>query len=76
MSKQMTDLQRINVAQKKRYMIVERMEKWVYAIIIRVVQNRAFVKIPIKYFLQKHKKQKIFKKICYNIRYTINNEFI
>jgi hypothetical protein len=48
MSKQMTGLQRINVAQKKRYMIVERMEKRVYAIIIRVIQNRVFVKILIK----------------------------
>jgi hypothetical protein len=48
MFKQMIDLQRINVAQKTRYMIVERMGKQVFAIIIRVIQNRAFVKILIK----------------------------
>jgi hypothetical protein len=48
MFKQMTGLQRINVAQKKRYMIAEHMEKQVYVIIIRAIQNRVFAKIPIK----------------------------
>jgi hypothetical protein len=62
MSKQMTDLQRINVAQKKRYMIVEHTEKWVYVIIIRAIQNRVFAKILInrkKHKSEKHKKKDI-----------------
>ena len=75
MCKHMTVLQMINVVHRKIYMNAEHTERREYVIIIRVVQNRAFVKILIK-FIKNKKKTKIFKKICYNIKYTINNEFI